>query len=288
MLRGRLPRRISVAPMVDVTGPPFLYLLRLISPHAHYQLYSEMIHANAFTRGKIMTHKPSLHQHIFVGDPHFKKAMTVQLGGYEEKAVSVASRYLAKELGVSEINLNVGCPSKNVQAGSFGAVLMKTPLQVASTCRAMEDAVDAKAEITVKCRIGVDHEESFDFVRRFVDTVASKTKVSHFIVHARRAWLKGLSPKDNLTAPPLNYPIVYQLANEYPDLKFTINGGIDDLDSIKGHLNFVDGVMMGRKIRDDPWFLTEMDTNLFGIGESSIPSREYVLDKYLARNVLTI
>ncbi|KAJ1674525.1 hypothetical protein EV182_003107 [Spiromyces aspiralis] len=159
---------------------------------------------------------------------------------------------------------------------------MKSPETVARVCRAMIDAVEGKTRITVKCRIGIDDVESFEFVSRFVEIIAANAGVDHFIIHARRAWLKGLSPRRNLTVPPLNYPIVYRLAEAYPDLKFVINGGIADIPSVVEHLGRVDGVMLGRKVRDDAWFLADMDQHIYGVPQSAIPSLDSVLASYLA------
>ncbi|KAI8338944.1 tRNA-dihydrouridine synthase [Chlamydoabsidia padenii] len=248
--RGLL-RPISVAPMVDITTPNFLELLHIISGQRH-AYYTEMHHAHAI-------HHHQTHLDRFVGTP--RPNVVVQLGGSEPTLLANAAKLL-QDYGYAEVNVNVGCPSPNVQHGHFGAVLMKTPDLVAEILNAMEKK-NVSIPVTVKCRIGVDHLDSFDFLHHFVETLMQCHRPPpHLIVHARKCILKGLSPKQNRTVPPLKYQTVYDLANLYPLLTITINGGFTTTHDIKTALDKVDGCMIGRKVMDSPLFLQEIDRGM--------------------------
>ncbi|KAI8365030.1 tRNA-dihydrouridine synthase [Choanephora cucurbitarum] len=235
--------------MVDISTPQFLELLRIISGQ-RYTYYTEMHHCRA-----IMSHADHLDR--FLGPPHSN--VVVQLGGSSVEDMAMATKIL-QDQGYAEVNINNGCPSPNVQHGSFGAVLMKTPQLVADMLTAM-DRLHVTLPVTVKCRIGVDHQESEEFLFAYLDTLLTQTTKPppHLIVHARKCILKGLSPKQNRTIPPLNYDRVFQLAKAYPDLIVSINGGFDQVDSIQNALDQVDGCMIGRKVMDDPLFLQTLD-----------------------------
>ena len=245
------PNRIfSVAPMMDWTDRFDRYFLRLMSKHV--LLYTEMVHANAIVFGDAERH---LKYH------EVEHPIAIQLGGSEPEKLAQASK-LCEGYGYDEINLNCGCPSERVQSGSFGACLMGTPELVADCIKAMQDAVSIP--VTVKHRIGIDDQDDYDFVRRFVDTV-SQTGCSSFTVHARKAILKGLSPKENREIPPLKYDVVYQLKQDYRHLEFIINGGIENLQDTHHHLQHVDGVMIGRAAYNTPYdVLATADRDIFG------------------------
>lgn len=191
--------------------------------------------------------------------------LCLQLGGSDPVALAKCAK-LAEQRGYNEINLNVGCPSDRVQNGMFGACLMGKADLVARCVSAMQDQVDIP--VTVKTRIGIDHLDSYDFLRQFIDTLLPFTNT--FIVHARKAWLSGLSPKENREVPPLDYARVYQLKCDYPQLTIALNGGVKTIDEIKHHLQFVDGVMVGREAYQNPLLLTKIDAQIFGIDKPSI------------------
>ncbi|KAJ1668299.1 hypothetical protein IW140_000396 [Coemansia sp. RSA 1813] len=297
VLRAMQRFRTSVAPMVDVTDPCFLRLLRLISPFGNHQLWTEMIHANTFSRGKMHHDRTKLAYHVPVTELHdFADGIVVQLGASQPSDAYEAVHALAS-LGVRHVNLNCGCPSRNVQMGAFGAVLMKTPEETAQIVRAMVQAaceaeVAAAATttgshgmaISVKCRIGIDDNESLGFLENFVSSVTEAGGSSvDLVVHARRAWLAGLSPKENRTVPQLNHTRVYEVAAKFPHVRISLNGGIDTVDAVAQHLQspLIASVMIGRKIREDPWFLALLDQNIYGVPEAQIPKRARVLDQYL-------
>src|SRR5512143_3513285 len=194
----------------------------------------------------------------------------LQLGGHEPADLAACAR-IGAELGYAEINLNVGCPSDRVQSGRFGACLMREPALVADCMAAMRAAVDIP--VTVKCRIGVDAQDEYADLRRFVEPLVA-AGLQTLVVHARKAWLHGLSPKENREIPPLNYPRVYQLKREYPGLSIVINGGIGDVDAAQAHLAHVDGVMLGRAAYHDPYVLAKLEHALFG---TALPDRDEVL-----------
>ncbi|KAI9030120.1 tRNA-dihydrouridine synthase [Phycomyces nitens] len=245
----RLDRPISVAPMVDISTPHFIELLHIISGSSRYAYYTEMHH------GQAILHHTS-HLDWFVGPP--RPNVVVQLGGAEPLMMAEAAKVLENH-GYQQVNINVGCPSANVQSGKFGAVLMKTPEIVADILSAMETS-QVSIPVTVKCRIGVDKQESFEFLEKFVDTLLqSKRPPPHLIVHARKCILKGLTPKKNRTIPPLNYDRVYQLRDRFPDLPISINGGFTTVEMVNMALEQVDGCMIGRQVMNHPMFLQELD-----------------------------
>ncbi|KAG9291597.1 hypothetical protein G9A89_022016 [Geosiphon pyriformis] len=234
-----IKNRISVAPMYKVTTQHFLQLCRIIS--SNISLYTEMIPCNT-----ILKHNESKTLSRVIGKP--LPDTVVQLGGADPSQLGEAVKILERE-GWREFNLNVGCPSTDVQCGSFGAILMKTPDQVARIVTAMTEAQETpmRFPVTVKCRIGVDQMESYEFLHQFISKVSQTGVVTHFILHARKCLLKGLNPTKNLSVPPLNYNRVYEIARNFPNLNFTINGGIDSIEKLKEQLRRVDGVMIGRK-----------------------------------------
>jgi len=247
--------------MMDWTDRHDRYFLRLISKHAG--LYTEMINANALVKGK------ALHLLEYNPEEHY---VALQLGGSEPAVLAEAAK-LVESFGYDEVNLNVGCPSERVQSGSFGACLMLEPNLVRDCIAAMSEAVNIP--VTVKCRIGVDKEMDYDFFKHFINVV-SEGGCNTFIVHARNAWLKGLSPKENRTIPPLRYDMVYRLKEECPDLKIIINGGIKTYAEMDEHLKHVDGVMLGREAYHNPYILSEVDQRYFNDAHD-ILSREEIL-----------
>lgn len=251
--------KLSVAPMMDWTDRHCRYFHRLLSPHA--RLYTEMVTAAA------LTHGDRLH---LLEHSHEEHPVALQLGGAEPTQLAQAARYGA-QAGYDEINLNVGCPSDRVQSGRFGACLMREPALVADCVRAMIEAVNVP--VTVKCRIGVDDQDDDRDLLHFVQCMLD-AGMHTLIVHARKAWLQGLSPKENREIPPLNYERVYRLKRELPELSIVINGGIDGLDAVCTHLHEVDGAMLGRLAYHDPYALARIDAALF---DAIPPSREDAL-----------
>ncbi len=241
--------RFCVAPMLDRTDRHCRALFRQLSRHT--RLYTEMVTTGALLHGDSDRH---------LGFDPLEHPVAVQLGGSDPHELAACAR-LAWRSGYDEINLNCGCPSDRVQSGRFGACLMLDPAQVATCVAAMVDAV--AIPVTVKCRIGVDDQDGYDALARFVATVAA-AGCDTFVVHARKAWLKGLSPRENREIPPLDYPAVYRLKAEFPHLKIVLNGGIRDLISARLHLQHVDGVMLGRAAYQNPELLTKVDGALFG------------------------
>ena len=245
--------------MMDWTDRHCRYFHRLLSPRA--RLYTEMVTAAALVRGE--------RTHLLAYDPE-EHPVALQLGGADPVELAQAARH-GEQAGYDEINLNVGCPSDRVQSGRFGACLMREPDLVADCVRAMREAV--RVPVTVKCRIGVDEQDDdrdlFAFAGRMMDA-----GVRVLVVHARKAWLQGLSPKQNREVPPLNYPRVYRLKQEFPVLQVVINGGIDGQAAIEEHLRHVDGVMLGRLAYHDPYALARSDAALYG---AEAPAREAVL-----------
>ena len=256
---------VSIAPMMDWTDRHCRYFYRLISKNV--QLYTEMITTKAILRGD----KNRLLDFNAIENP-----LVLQLGGSDPKEMA-ACALIAQDWGYDEVNINVGCPSDRVLSGSFGACLMKEPNLVAQCVESMTDKCEIP--VTVKHRIGIDDMESYDELSDFVFQISNKG-CQHFIVHARKAWLKGLSPKENRTIPPLNYSWVYQLKKDFPSLKITINGGIESCEDVKKHLELVDGVMMGRSIYHNPFLLREIDKTIFDENNSLI-DREQILKKYM-------
>ncbi|HKU87666.1 MAG TPA: tRNA dihydrouridine(20/20a) synthase DusA [Casimicrobiaceae bacterium] len=248
--------------MMDWTDRHCRYFLRLISRHA--RLYTEMITAPALAHGDVPRHLDF--------DPA-EHPLALQLGGSDPAELAHAAR-LGERFGYDEINLNCGCPSERVQTGSFGACLMAEPALVADCVRAMRDAV--ALPVTVKHRIGLDAVDDYSFVRDFVGTVA-EAGCDVFIVHARNAVLKGLSPKENREVPPLRYDVVRRLARDFPSLAFVLNGGLVAWDAIERELPFVAGVMLGRAAYHDPYLLADVDARLFGDTRAP-PSRPEIIE----------
>ncbi|MFV8817624.1 tRNA dihydrouridine(20/20a) synthase DusA [Haliea sp. E17] len=241
------------------------YFWRLLTRNA--LLYTEMVTTGALIHGdreRFLHFNPEEHP------------VALQLGGSNPAELAQCARW-AQEWGYDEVNINCGCPSDRVQSGMFGACLMAQPQLVAQCVQAMRAACEIP--VTVKHRIGIDDMESYDELAGFVGTVA-EAGCEVFIVHARKAWLQGLSPKENREIPPLNYPWVYRLKQDFPDLEIVINGGIQTLDECEEHLRHVDGVMLGREAYQNPWLLAEVDARLFG-GEARVESREAVIDALL-------
>ena len=257
--------KASIAPMMQYTDMHDRYLLRLISRKVF--LYTEMVTTGAILYGKCF------HQLEFNKEEH---PVAIQLGGSNVDDL-VKSAKIAEDYGYDEINLNVGCPSDRVQKGRFGACLMLEPEHVAECLNAMQTNV--KVPVTIKCRLGVDHHEDYEFLYNFVNIVQD-AGIKHFIIHARNGILKGLSPRQNRHIPPLKYDYVYQLKKDFPNLNITINGGIKTIDECKDHLKYVDGVMIGRAAYENPFLIKDIDTELYGI-ESKINSKKSILNQYL-------
>jgi tRNA-dihydrouridine synthase A len=233
-------RRFCVAPMMDWTDRHCRYFHRLLAPGA--LLYTEMVHHGAVLFGDAGRH---------LAFDLAERPVALQLGGSEPAALARAARAGA-DFGYDEINLNCGCPSDRVKRGSFGACLMAEPGRVADAVAAMRAAVDVP--VTVKCRIGIDDSEEFAFLARFVGTVGG-AGCRTFVVHARKAWLKGLSPKENREVPPLRYEVVHELKREFPALEIVVNGGVRAPEAARAQLERVDGVMVGREAYENPWSL---------------------------------
>jgi len=256
---------VSVAPMMDWTDRHCRYFYRLLSKNT--QLYTEMITAKAILNGD---------KNRLLDFNTGENPLTLQLGGSDPKEMAKCA-LIAQEWGYDEVNINVGCPSDRVLSGSFGACLMKEPDLVASCVESMIDKCDIP--VTVKSRIGIDDMESYDQLKDFITRIHNKG-CQHFIIHARKAWLQGLSPKENRTIPPLNYPWVYQLKRDFPQLIITINGGIESCDEVKGHLDQVDGVMLGRSVYHNPFLLRDIEASIFG-NDKNLLDREQILKKYM-------
>jgi tRNA-dihydrouridine synthase A len=244
-----MKNKLFIAPMMDWTDRHCRYFLRLLSPHA--RLYTEMVTAAALLHGDTR----SLLR--FNDEEH---PLALQLGGSDPRTMTDAAK-LGEAEGYDEININVGCPSDRVQSGQFGACLMAQPKLVASCVSAMRGAVGIP--VTVKTRIGIDDLDSYEFLCNFVETVAD-AGCKTFVVHARKAILAGLSPKENRSVPPLDYLRVYRLKKDYPHLQIVLNGGIGNSSEVQQHLQHVDGVMIGRQAYQDPWFLTALERSVCG------------------------
>jgi tRNA-dihydrouridine synthase A len=259
-----LDRRLSVAPMMAYTDRHCRYLLRLLSPRA--LLYTEMVTAQALAHGDVDR---------LLGFSAFEHPVALQVGGSDPELLARAAR-LGEQYGYDEINLNVGCPSERVQSGSFGACLMAEPRLVAECMTAMRESV--RVPVTVKCRIGIDDRDDYGFFKDFVLTVR-EAGVDVFIVHARKAHLKGLSPKENREIPPLRYEVPARLKAEHPELQVILNGGLKTATQVREWLPRVDGVMLGRQAYQEPYLLAELDTALLGPGVTP-PAREAVVARY--------
>lgn len=244
--------QISVAPMMDWTNRHCRYFHRLISEHA--RLYTEMVTTGALLHGDAER---------FLRFDESEHPVALQLGGSDPVDLARSAEMGAKA-GYDEINLNCGCPSDRVQSGAFGACLMKDPEKVAGCIKAMGDAVEIP--VTVKCRIGIDNFDDFEFLDKFVSAIADKG-CETFIIHARKAWLQGLSPKQNREIPVLDYERVAAIKDKYPALNIILNGGIVDVQTIHQETKRIDGVMIGREAYSNPYFLAEIEKEIFGNGE---------------------
>ena len=253
--------KFCVAPMMDRTDRHCRYFHRKLTQKS--LLYTEMLHCNAIVKGD---------RENLLSYSHEEHPLAIQLGGSDPELLAEASQ-ISEEFGFQEINLNVGCPSNKVQSGMFGAILMKEPELVAKCVKSMKRLTNLP--VTIKCRIGVEEMDEIQHLDEFVQSTQD-AGCKTFIIHARKAWLKGLSPKDNREIPPLNYNRVYKLKERFPHLNIIINGGINTLDESLHHLNYVDGVMMGRKAYDNPLILTEVDHKIFNQEKQDIQ-----LDKIL-------
>ncbi len=242
-------RAVSVAPMMDRTDRHFRYFMRQITRRT--LLYTEMVTMNAILHGD---------RESLLGYSEEEHPIALQLGGDDPGKLAECAK-IAEDWGYDEVNLNVGCPSDRVQKGRFGACLMAYPDVVARSVEAMREACGLA--VTVKHRIGVDDLDQYEDMKRFVETVA-RAGCDRFSVHARKAWLQGLSPKENREVPPLRYEDVYRLKDEFRDLKIEINGGIKTLAETKTHLERVDAVMIGRAAYDNPYVFAEVDREIFG------------------------
>jgi tRNA-dihydrouridine synthase A len=260
----KINRKISVAPMMDCTDRHDRFFLRLMSKNV--MLYSEMVATKSAIHGdrkRILSYSPE------------EKPLALQVGGSDKKELSEVAK-IAEDMGYDEININLGCPSKKVQKNKFGACLMKEPDLVSECINEMVNS--CKIPVTAKTRIGYDDIEDFEYLNNFIN----KMKVAGcktFILHARKAILKGLSPKQNLNIPKLNYAMVYQLKKENPGLEIVINGGISKIEDIKNHLKFCDGVMIGRSVYQNPYSLIEIEKEIFNT--KILPTREEVAEKLL-------
>ena len=259
-------RRFTLAPMLDWSDRHCRYFWRLLTQQAVF--YSEMVTTGAILQGDQKRHLDF--------DP-FEQPVALQLGGSNPSDLARCAE-LAQQWGYNEVNLNCGCPSDRVQSGRFGACLMTEPTLVAECIKAMQQAVDIP--ITVKNRIGVDDMEDYSGLKHFVTEVAD-AGCETFIVHARKAWLKGLSPKENREVPPLKYEMVSQLKQELPELEIIINGGITTLDQSQALLKEVDGIMMGREAYHNPYILAQVDQDIYGDSAKPVPSRLEVLEQFL-------
>ena len=264
--------RFSVAPMMDWSDRHCRYFHRLMTRHA--LLYTEMVTAAAIRHGDRLR---------LLGFDPAEQPVALQIGGSDPRLLADAAR-IGEDFGYAEINLNIGCPSDRVQEGRFGACLMAEPDLVADCVAAMRQSV--RVPVTVKCRIGIDDQDDDADLERFVTTVAA-AGISVFVIHARKAWLEGLSPKENRDVPPLNYARVYRLKEAHPDLTIVINGGIGSLDEAERHLDHVDGVMLGRSAYHTPWILADGDRRIFGEASGSLNRRDVVaaMEPYITGNL---
>ena len=243
-MQNHHPYTVSVAPMMDWTDRHCRWFHRRLS--AHTLLYTEMVGADAVIHGP---------RERLLGFDNSEHPVALQIGGSDPEKLAQASK-IGESFGYDEININIGCPSDRVQSGRFGACLMAEPDLVAQCYSAMSDAVDVP--VTVKCRLGVDDQELSETLPEFIEKVAA-AGCMHFIVHARKAWLKGLSPKENRDVPPLDYELVRQIKRDYPHLEIVLNGGVKDIETARAETESLDGVMLGRAAYHNPWILTQVD-----------------------------
>ncbi|NOI23869.1 tRNA dihydrouridine(20/20a) synthase DusA [Vibrio mediterranei] len=255
--------RFSVAPMLDWTDRHCRYFHRLLSSQT--LLYTEMVTTGAIIHGK----------GDFLAYNEEEHPVALQLGGSNPADLATCAK-LAAERGYDEINLNVGCPSDRVQNGRFGACLMAEPELVAECVAAMKEVVDVP--VTVKTRIGIDDQDSYEFLTRFVSLVSEKAGCEQFTIHARKAWLSGLSPKENREIPPLDYPRAYQIKKDFPHLQIAVNGGVKTLEESLEHLKHLDGVMIGREAYQNPYILAQVDQLIFGL-DTPVKKRKQVVEE---------
>ncbi len=275
-------RQLSIAPMLDSTNRHFRYFARLLTKQT--LLYTEMV-----TTGAILHNKPER----FLEYNEAEHPVALQLGGCSPKDLAQCAK-IGEDFGYDEINLNCGCPSERVQSGSFGACLMREAHLVAECIAAMQLAV--KIPVSVKTRIGIDNDDSWEFFLNFVEMVA-KTGCKNWIIHARKAWLKGLSPKENRTIPPLNYEWVFRLKEIHPEFQISLNGGVKNLAEAKEILKKTNSVMIGRAAAETPWILANADSEIFGeetqhkdkfeVIEAYLPYAEMQLKKGIPISLLT-
>jgi len=275
-------QKLSIAPMLDSTNRHFRYFARILTKQT--LLYTEMV-----STGAILHNKPEK----FLEYNEVEHPVALQLGGSSPHDLAECAK-IGEDFGYDEINLNCGCPSERVQSGSFGACLMRESNLVAECIAAMQNAV--KIPVSIKTRIGIDNDDSWEFFLNFVESVA-KAGCKNWIIHARKAWLKGLSPKENRTIPPLNYEWVFKLKEIHPEFQISLNGGIKNLDEAKEILQKTDSVMIGRAAYDTPWILANADSEIFGAEtickdkfeaiEMYLPYAEIQLKKGTPINLLT-
>ncbi|MDC3151924.1 tRNA dihydrouridine(20/20a) synthase DusA [Candidatus Pelagibacter sp.] len=261
----RINRKISVAPMMDCTDRHDRYFLRLISKNV--MLYSEMVATKSAIHGD---------RKRILGFREEEKPVALQVGGSDKNELAEVAK-LAEQFGYDEININLGCPSKKVQKNSFGACLMKEPDLVAECINKMVNS--CKIPVTAKTRIGVDEIEDFEYLNNFINKI-KQSGCKTVILHARKALLKGLTPKQNLNIPKLNYKMVYEIKKANPELEIIINGGVSQTEEIKKHLEHCDGVMIGRAIYQNPYFLTDIEKEIFNTNE--VPSREQIAKEIIS------
>ena len=262
---NKINRKISVAPMMDCTDRHDRYFLRLISKNV--MLYSEMVATKSAIHGD---------RKRILGFREEEKPVALQVGGSDKNELAEVAK-LAEQFGYDEININLGCPSKKVQKNSFGACLMKEPDLVAECINSMVNS--CKIPVTAKTRIGVDEIEDFEYLNNFINKI-KQSGCKTVILHARKALLKGLTPKQNLNIPKLNYKMVYEIKKANPELEIIINGGVSQTEEIKKHLEHCDGVMIGRAIYQNPYFLTDIEKEIFDTNE--VPSREQIAKQIIS------
>jgi tRNA-dihydrouridine synthase A len=253
-------KQLSIAPMMEWTDRHCRYFHRLLSPHA--VLYTEMVTTGAIIHGDQDRH---------LSYNAAEHPVVLQLGGSDPYDLATAAKIAHEKYGYDEINLNCGCPSDRVQRGKFGACLMNEPNLVADCIGAMIDAVPIP--VTVKCRIGVDDSDDYNFLNEFISRIKS-VGCKTFIIHARKAWLNGLSPKENREIPPLQYDVAERIKHEHPDLSIMLNGGINNIDQVSEFMHKFDGVMIGREAYHNPYFLAQIEHEIWG---TPIPSRRDIL-----------
>jgi len=259
-------RCISIAPMMSCTDRHYRHMMGLITHHT--VLYSEMITAEA------LRHRDPA---FFLDHKKPQNKVALQLGGSDPQTLAYASR-LGEEFGYDEINLNVGCPSERVQSGKIGACLMAEPKRVAQCLTAMQQAVTIP--VTIKHRTGIDDQDSYEQLHKFVDCITNQSPCQTIVIHARKAWLKGVSPRANRIKPPLQYDYVNKIKQDFPNIEVIINGGIQQLTQAQQHLKQVDGVMIGRAAYDNPYLFAEVDAKLFK-DNHQVPTRKQVLENMI-------